>query len=112
MIEILIPDENDSIISVNLESKAYSLHFKWNSAGEFWSFGITDDNENVIVESIKIVPSYPLTEIFKNPSFPPGEFIAVSDDSNTKLQRESFIDGSASFVYIEESELNAIFESS
>lgn len=113
MVEIAVPDENDSIIKLNLDNKAYSIHFKWNSVGEHWSFGILDENENTLIESIKIVPNYPLMNIFKTPFFPSGEFMAVIEDNTiNRIGRQSFIDESASFIYIEEGELNELFKSS
>jgi hypothetical protein len=107
LIEILVPNENDSIVNIALEGKKYSLHFAWNSIGEFWTLEIMDDAGNSLVCSIKMVSNYPLLNQYKNHKFPPGEFMVVSDTTE-RPGREDFENGSAVFMYVESGEIDAL----
>ncbi|MFT9498017.1 phage baseplate plug family protein [Anaerosolibacter sp.] len=107
MIEIIVPDDNDFIVNTALEGKNYGLHFSWNASGKFWTIGIQDDSQNIIVSGIKMVPNYPLLQQFRVSSLPPGEFMAVSETLE-RIGRYDFVNGSAALVYIESGEFDAV----
>ena len=39
---IEVPDMNDSVVKVSLQSRLYQLRFTWNDTGGYWMFGVMD----------------------------------------------------------------------
>ena len=98
MLYITVPDMNDSVSSVTIAEKEYLIRFTYNGTGDFWSFGLSDTDENLIISPTKIVPNFPLTHFMNFTSLPDGIFGAISEE--TRLTRESFNNGTAEFVFI------------
>jgi hypothetical protein len=103
MIYITVPDMNDSVSSITIDEKQYLIRFTYNGTGDYWSFGISDNDDNPIVTATKIVPNFPLTHFLNFTDLPDGIFGALSDKE--RITRESFNDGTAEFVYIPWSEV-------
>ena len=49
MLYITVPDMNDSVSSVTIAEKEYLIRFTYNGTGDFWSFGLSDTDENPII---------------------------------------------------------------
>lgn len=115
MITLGMKDENDFLISAALDGENYKLHFSWNDEG-FWLMDIRNNAGEDIIRGIKVVPNFPLFNHHRRVmgALPPGEIIAaVVNQSATKNQtigRNDFISGEFSLIYIPESEVNAILE--
>ena len=98
-----VPDLNDSIGRVELAGKSYNIRFTYNSYGDYWSFGLYDDNLNPILGMTKMVPFSPLTNYYTYTDFPDGYFgvwgIAIPPG------RWDFLYGSAEFGFISREEV-------
>ena len=53
MLYITVPDMNDSVSSVTIAEKEYLIRFTYNGTGDFWSFGLSDTDENPIISPTK-----------------------------------------------------------
>ena len=69
MLYITVPDMNDSVSSVTIADKEYLIRFTYNGTGDFWSYGISDTDENPIISPTKIVPNFPLTHFMNFTSY-------------------------------------------
>lgn len=98
MIYITVPDMNDSVSSITILEKEYLIRFTYNGTGDFWSFGLSDIDDNPIIELTKIVPNFPLTHFMNFTALPDGIFGVLTEE--TRLTRESFNNGTAEFVFI------------
>lgn len=103
MLYISVPDMNDSISSITIDEKQYLIRFTYNGTGDYWSFGILDNDNNPIVAMTKIVPKFPIMHFFNYTDLPDGIFGVLSEEE--RITRESFNDGNAEFVYIPWSEV-------
>ena len=50
MIYITVPNMNDSISSITIAEKQYLIRFTYNGTGDFWSFGVSDNDDQPIEE--------------------------------------------------------------
>ena len=93
-----IPDLNDSFSRAVLEGSVYNIRFTWNEAGQFWSFGLFTSLHEPIVQSVKIVPRFPLNLQYIDSRLPNGVLGVYTEKA--RVLRNDFKDGSAVFAYI------------
>lgn len=110
MIQISMTDANDFVQSVTLDDTVYKLHFAYNDVFKGWSMDIRDSQNMDIVRSIRIVPNFPLLSRYKRHLDIKGEMVATVTTGIQNIDRDDFINGRATLVYVSESELNAILE--
>lgn len=103
MIYISVPDMNDSISTISIDGKEYGLRFTYNEKFDFWSFAVYDEDSNLIVGMVKIVPNFPLLHFCSESNLPDGVFGCISQE--TAVKRNSFKDKEAEFVFIPRVEL-------
>ncbi|MDP8078327.1 phage baseplate plug family protein [Phocoenobacter skyensis] len=99
MIEIIVPDYNDSVIELEIKENTYFFHFQYNSEGDYWALGVMDSEKKTIVAGIKIVAN---TNIFNGLYYTGIPFIklyAVSKSDN--VGREAFNNKTARLIYAE-----------
>jgi len=101
IIEISVPDMNDSFSRVVLDGKEYLIRFTWNATAQRWSFGLYTMQSEPIAVGIRIVPQFPLTFQVSSSEFPPGEFFATT--RLDRVGRNDFVNGNATFAYISRS---------
>ncbi|MBF1221554.1 MAG: hypothetical protein HXM21_00090 [Haemophilus influenzae] len=100
MIEINVPDYNDSLLEVELDEETFFLHFSWNETGEFWTLGIENAYNNELVSSLKILPERPLLQFVRNEHLPLGDLIAIRSDNGQVIRRDDFKNGKATLFYM------------
>lgn len=103
MIYIDVPDMNDSISSLSIDGKEYGLRFTYNEKYDFWNFGLYDEDDYPIIAMTRIVPNFPIFHFYTYKDMPDGIFGCVSDID--KIGRNSFINNTARFIYISNTEL-------
>lgn len=103
MIYISPPDMNDSFSRLVIEGREYLIRFTYDSTDDSWTFGLYRRENDPIITSVKIVPCFPLNHYFKHTDMPQGIFGVLTKQS--KVCRDSFINGDAKFVYIPYTEL-------
>ena len=103
MLYIEVPDMNDSVSSLSIDGKTYGLRFTYNERGDYWNFGLHDENKKPIIAMTKIVPNFPLMHFYTMDELPNGVFGCIS--SKEKVGRNAFKNGTAEFVYIPNEEL-------
>lgn len=99
-IEIEVPDENDSMSRIVLNDEEYNIRFTYNDYGDYWKFGLYDEQEEPIYQGIKIVPGMPLN-LF-NSKGPDGMFAAIS--KLDRIGRYDFKNEKASFIFLSTTE--------
>ena len=62
--------------TIDLSDEAYTLTFRWNGRANQWFMSIDDSEENNIIRSIALVPSYLLLEQYSLDK-PEGDFLLV-----------------------------------
>lgn len=103
MLYITVPDMNDSISRLSIDGVEYGLRFTYNEKYDYWSFGLYDSESNPIIAMTKIVPNFPIFQFFSETEIPDGIFGCLSDIAT--VGRKAFINKTAEFVYIPNSEL-------
>ena len=108
MKKIALPDLNDFVVQVTLDSTIWRLHLSWNDSAGLWSLDVRDSSDTTIVKGIRCVPNFPLLNQYRRPALPPGDFLCVvSDDTYTSIGRDDFVNGKATLVYVTEVEMSA-----
>lgn len=105
MIRIPLVDLNDFVIEAALEETTYFLRFSWNSEAQFWTLGIRNARNEIILQSIVMVANTPLLRQFPTYAVPPGELIAYMDNPNGIIGRESFLTDEATLYYLPSTEV-------
>jgi len=98
IIDISVPDMNDSFSRVVLDGTQYLIRFTWNEAAQRWSFGLYTMQREPISVGIKLVPRFPLNLQIVDDRYPAGVFGVYSDFE--AVGRNDFIEGKAAFSYI------------
>lgn len=63
----LYPDYYYSYV-IALEGNSYTLDFKYNEWGKKWYFSLFDQDSNPVVQSVALVPEYPILSTFITPN--------------------------------------------
>ena len=98
IVDIAVPDENDSFSRVVLDSVQYLIRFTWNDTAGRWTFGLYTMQRECLVSGIKLVSRFPLNLQIVDDRFPAGIFGVYSDFET--IERNSFIEGKSAFSYI------------
>ena len=103
---IEVPDMNDSVVKVSLQSRLYQLRFTWNDTGGYWMLRGNGFPENEVMDSlgtplllgVKMVPQFPLNLLFGRDDMPSGIFAVLTEKES--VGRQDFADGTARFVFV------------
>jgi len=98
ILQIGVPDLNDSFSRVVLDGTQYLIRFTWNDTAQRWIFGLYTMQKEPIAVGLRIVPRFPLNLQIVKADFPAGVFGAYSDLKS--IGRRDFIEGRATFAYI------------
>ena len=98
IIEITVPDLNDSYSRVVLDGTQYLIRFTWSMAARRWAFGLYTMLNEPIAIGIKLVPRFPLNYQIVDERFPTGVFGVFTDLD--VIERNTFNDRKAAFAYI------------
>lgn len=104
MIEIGVPDYNDSLIEATLDGTVFYLHMSWNSAAKYWVMGIQNAEGTDLINGVMVRPNYPLLLQFRSRIMPLGDLYVFNSGEST-ISRESFVNGEAVLMYMDESDL-------
>lgn len=101
-----LPDHNDFISKITLDDTIYWLKLSWNDRGQFWKFGLLDQNKNVLFDGVKCVTNYPLLEQIRPIlPIPNGEFMVFTFDKNSAIGRNDFVNKRCVLAYLSSSEV-------
>jgi len=98
MLEISVPDFNDSFSRIVLGGTQYLIRFTWNDTAQRWSFGLYTTQKNPLAVGLRMVPEFPLNLQIKDAGFPAGAFGVIT--ALTSVGRQDFLEGRASFVFM------------
>lgn len=98
MIEIKVPDMNDSMSLLTIDRITYNIRFTYNEKYDYWSFGLYDKEGEPIIAMTRIVPSFPLFLYYRKSNIPNGHFAAICEKDT--IGRYDFNSGEARFVFI------------
>ncbi len=107
----IIPMNNyaDSTVEVTLEGRPYIFRMRWNTRGAFWVLSISDRNEELIIDGLRLVSGFPINLYHKDSRLPKGLFAVVDLNTNTQFQepgRNDFVaDRQLSLGYLASYEL-------
>jgi hypothetical protein len=107
MIELYPIDANDQIIEADLDGETYYVGLSWNETGRMWTLSLRNLGGEVLSSSIPAIPGWPLLYQVRHPSHPPGE-LCVYLRTDATLDRNAFVRGEASLLYVERVELEAM----
>lgn len=104
MLQIYVPDENDSLGTISLTGLEYFIRFTYNSTYDYWSMTLYSDKMEQITPMTKLLPN---TDVFFYYSYdtnlPDGKFIVVTDLE--KVGRQDFNDNKAYLLFYTNDEL-------
>lgn len=99
MIKIIVPDYHDSMSKVTLDGTVYWLRYTYNPHGDYWSVGLYDEDQNLLIAPTKIVPVYDLFRSFKSyEGIPQGYLLCIS--KKEQITENAFNDEAAFMIYI------------
>ena len=93
-----VPDLNDSYSRIVLQGTAYFIRFTYIHSLDCWTFGLYDMQRAPIIQGIKMIPNYPLTNIYTTAKLPDGQFYVLTNLS--RVGRNGFRNGSAKFAFV------------
>lgn len=97
IIAIEVPDMNDSMVRIVIDSVPYQLRFTYNDTGGYWMFGIYNMHTEPIVQGLKVVPRFVLNLYCTTLDIPYGVFgVQTKLD---KIGRNDFKNGKATFLF-------------
>lgn len=100
MIEINVPNHNDSLLEVELDDEVFFLHFSWNSTGEFWTLSIENAYNDELVSCLRMLPNRSLLSFVRTADLPLGELVVVREDNLQAIGRDDFKNGLAALIYV------------
>lgn len=99
LIKLTVPDYHDSFSKVTLEGTVYWLRYQYNPYGDYWSVGLYDEDQNMLIAPTRIVPICDLFRSFKSyEDIPQGYLLCIS--KKEKIGENAFNDKDAFIVYI------------
>ncbi|NMK48056.1 hypothetical protein [Achromobacter sp. Bel] len=105
MVQIPIPDANDSLTEVELDGATYFLRLSWNSEAEFWALSIENAYNELIVAGIAVVPGSPLLAAYRHLTVPAGELVALAPDRRDVISRGALPSGEVALIYVDAQEV-------
>lgn len=108
MIQIPVPDENDSISEIDIDGETYFFHFAWNETASFWTLSIENANKESLASGIRIVPDYPLLSQIQRPYLPQGEILAITPDRRNSIGRSDLPSGRVAIIYATADEVRSL----
>lgn len=105
MIQIPIPDLNDSLTEVELDGMTVFLRLSWNSEAEQWVMSVENAYNELIVAGIAVVPGTPLLAGYRHLSVPAGELVALAPDRRDTIGRAALPSGEVALIYIDAQEM-------
>lgn len=105
MIVIPVLDANDSLTEVVLDDETFFLRLSWNSEGQFWTLGVENAYNEVIITGIALVPDTPLLARYRHLLVPDGELFALTPDRRDTISREALPSGDVALVYLDAEEV-------
>lgn len=94
---------NDSFSRVVLCGTEYLIRFTYNAGGDYWTFGLYDQEKRPLVAGVKLVPNAPLNFFYQSNGLPDGTFGVISDLD--RVGRATFTEGKARFIFIPAADL-------
>lgn len=94
---IEVPDLNDSVSRIVLNSKVYYIRFTYNDTGDYWKFGIYTAQHEPIIIGMKIVPRFPINIFYGTAKMPIGTFMVRTQLD--RIGRKDFTNGKAKFCF-------------
>ena len=104
MIQIPIPDTNDSVTEVQLDGMAFFLRLSWNSEAQLWVLSIENAYNELIVAGIAVVPNARLLAGYRHLAVPAGELVALAPDRRDSISRAALPSGEVALIYIDADE--------
>lgn len=99
LIKLTVPDHHDSMSKVTLDGTVYWLRYTYNPFGDYWSVGLYDEDQNMLIAPTKIVPAYDLFRSFKSyEGIPHGYLLCIS--KKERVGENAFNDEDAFMIYI------------
>jgi hypothetical protein len=105
MIQIPIPDVNDSLTEVELDGVTYFLRLSWNSEAELWALSIENAYNELIVAGIAVVPGSPLLAGYRHLTVPAGEMVVLAPDRRDTISRDALPSGEVALIYVDAQEV-------
>ena len=92
----------------SIEGILYQFIFSWNERDERWRMTITDMEENIIFNKIKIVPFIPLTSRYKIDDIYSGDILGYNIKSKFDMPSRTSLGKDFKLFYFDKNELKAL----
>lgn len=105
MIQILVPDANDSITEMELDGMTYFLRLSWNSEAQQWVLSIENAYNELIVAGIVVAPDTRLLAGYRHLAVPAGELVALAPDRRDTISRAALPSSEVALFYVNADEV-------
>ena len=82
MKKITLFDAPDQIQRINAYGWSGYFRFVWNVIGEHWTMDILDDDKELIVGTIKLIPGVPLLTNYVSVDLPDGDIVMLDSEGS------------------------------
>lgn len=96
-------DSPSSFVDVSIQDFVYRFRYTYNTRFDYWSLGIYDTEDNVLIEGLKIVLNYNIIGQYVDRNLPKGKIIAIRiNDTTEKITRDELLNGNVLLSFFEE----------
>ena len=88
---------------ITLETKLFTLTFRFNERMDRWIMDIADEDEVDLLLGTLIITEWNLIERFKDDRLPPGEFFALDESGERKSPGREDLGNDVKLFYVEAS---------
>jgi hypothetical protein len=102
---VIIPfgDTPSFFVDVPIQGFVYRFKYKYNSRLEYWSYGIYTTQDEVLIDSVKIVLNYNGINQYVDRGLPDGKIIPIRiGESTQRITKDELINGTVLLCFFEE----------
>lgn len=107
MIEFAPIDTNSQLIEAELGEVTYQVGLDWNEEASRWTLSLLNLDDTVLISGVPVLLGTLLLRQVRNPSCPPGDFLATHTVAGARIGRGDFAAGRAALYYLDPNDIAA-----
>lgn len=100
-------DANSQLIEAELGDVTYQVGLDWNEEAGRWTLSLRNLDDAVLISGVPVMQGALLLRQARNPSCPPGDFLATHTVTGARIGRQDFAAGRAALHYMDPDDIAA-----